>query len=257
MHPHPRPTENHHSSKSSQKNIRSGLAVETSAKLASIVFDEQSVSAVLQQIADLAARTIPGVDEASVTMIRGNQLDRVAFSGRLGVALDERQYPAEFGPSLRVARTGRTISIDDTDQGLRFPGFAYQAHRYGIHHTLSLKMCARPDFAGVLTIYGSGRSAFDLRTRDIARCFAKQAAPTALNCMLHARALEETDQFRQALTSRAVIEQAKGIVMRELHCGPDAAFAFLSEASAHTGRKLRDIAQELVSNTMQAADRCP
>ena len=244
MHPQPPPPGRHHPV----------IATETFARLASIVCDEQSVGEVLQQIAELAARSIPGADEASVAMIRGSRIDTVAFSGRLGVALDERQYPAGFGPSLRVARTGRTVSIDDTDQSLRFPGFAYQAHRNGIHHTLTLKVCARQEFAGVLTIYGSGDSAFDLGTREIARNFAEQAAPIALNCMVHALAVEETVQFRQALSSRAVIEQAKGIVMRELLCGPDDAFAFLSEASAHTGRKLRDIAQELVSNTERAAD---
>ncbi|HST86048.1 MAG TPA: GAF and ANTAR domain-containing protein [Kineosporiaceae bacterium] len=235
-----------------QNDIQHGLTVETLRKLGSIVVDEQPVSAVLQQIADLAALSIPSADEASVTMVRGSQLDSVAFSGRLGAALDERQYPSGFGPSLRVVRTGRTVSIDDTSHSQRFPGFAYQAHRNGITHVLSLRLRGRQELAGVLTIYGSGSTPFDLATRDTARVFADHAAPIALNCLIHALALEETVQLRQALTSRAVIEQAKGIVMRELLCGPDDAFAFLSEASAYTGRKVRDIAQELVRNTREA-----
>jgi transcriptional regulator with GAF, ATPase, and Fis domain len=252
MYPRFSPPGRHHPADADQRGSQHGLTVETLTKLGSIVVDEQPVSAVLQQVADLAAVSIPAADEASVTMVRGSQLDSVAFSGRLGVALDERQYPPGFGPSLRVVRTGRAVSIDDTSHSQRFPGFAYQAHRNGITRVLSLRLRGRQEFAGVLTIYGSGSTGFDLATRNTAQAFADHAAPITLNCLIHALALAETVQLRQALSSRAVIEQAKGIVMRELLCGPDDAFAFLSEASAYTGRKVRDIAAELVRSTRQA-----
>ena len=50
----------------------------------------------------------------------------------------------------------------------------------------------------------------------------------------------------EALTSRAVIDMAKGIVMGERKCGPDAAFAHLRRISQTEHRKLRDVAQDLI-----------
>jgi hypothetical protein len=62
----------------------------------------------------------------------------------------------------------------------------------------------------------------------------------------------EVDQLRIALESRAVIEQAKGIVMATVRCDADAAFALLVEQSQHQNRKLRDIARELAATQSRA-----
>ncbi len=56
------------------------------------------------------------------------------------------------------------------------------------------------------------------------------------------------DDLRAALTSRATIDQAKGVLMAQLHCGPDEAFAHLVHLSSTSHVKLRDVAQELVEN---------
>ncbi len=232
--------------KNKQSCIQYRLTLETYRELASVVFNDQPAGAVLRQIADLAVRSIPGADEASLTMVHNGRLHNAAFTGQLGIALDERQYLPGFGPCLEVARTGRAIGIDDTDHSQRYSDFAYQAHRAGIHHTLSLRMTGSQGIAGVLTIYGYTTTAFDLLTQDTAWAYADHAGPIAVNCTLHALAVHEALTLRQALASRAVIEQAKGIVMRELGCEPDDAFAFLTQASSYTGRKVRDIAQQLV-----------
>ena len=54
------------------------------------------------------------------------------------------------------------------------------------------------------------------------------------------------DQLREALASRGLIEQAKGILMANEHCGEDEAFDILRRASQRTNRKLRDIARQVV-----------
>jgi AmiR/NasT family two-component response regulator len=46
---------------------------------------------------------------------------------------------------------------------------------------------------------------------------------------------------------RAVIDQAKGVIMHTLHCGPDAAFAVLVAQSQAENRKVRDIAAEIAA----------
>ena len=69
------------------------------------------------------------------------------------------------------------------------------------------------------------------------------------------RALEvEVAQLRTAMASRAVIEQAKGVLMLLTGCADQVAFDLLTHISSHTHRKVRDIAQELVNS---ATGRCP
>jgi len=59
----------------------------------------------------------------------------------------------------------------------------------------------------------------------------------------------EVRGLRLAMEHRAEIEQAKGIVMANLGCGPDEAFEILRQQSQHENRRLRDIALELVALT--------
>jgi AmiR/NasT family two-component response regulator len=69
------------------------------------------------------------------------------------------------------------------------------------------------------------------------------------------RALElEVSQLRTAMASRAVIEQAKGVLMLLTGCGDQVAFDLLTHISSHTHRKVRDVAQVLVGS---ATGRAP
>ena len=64
----------------------------------------------------------------------------------------------------------------------------------------------------------------------------------------------EVADLKAALTSRPVIDQAKGILMAERGCSPDEAFAMLSTASQRDNRKVRDIARALVDHAQQQPD---
>lgn len=63
--------------------------------------------------------------------------------------------------------------------------------------------------------------------------------------------IHEIEGLHTAMEHRAAIEQAKGVIMNAMGCGPDAAFAVLIAQSQNQNRKLRDIAAEIV----QAQDR--
>jgi AmiR/NasT family two-component response regulator len=63
----------------------------------------------------------------------------------------------------------------------------------------------------------------------------------------YAEARDLAAQLEHALRSRAVIDQAIGIVMAESRCDADQAFATLSRASNNRNMKLRDLANEIVT----------
>jgi hypothetical protein len=61
----------------------------------------------------------------------------------------------------------------------------------------------------------------------------------------------EVAGLRRALESRAVIEQAKGVIMARVGCDADAAFEVLVHQSQSENRKLREIAQGLVDASVR------
>jgi GAF domain-containing protein len=227
-------------------------------ELAMLVLDEHPLGAVLRRIAELAARIVPGAQDASVTLIQGGKARSVAFSGQVAVALDERQYELGYGPCMDAARTGDVISIEDTSRSEAYPEFSRQAHRQGINRILAIGMPGLQDTAGALNVYCiAGIGPFDQATREIATTFAGYAAFALQNAAIYARALEEVSQMTQAMASRASIEQAKGIIMRDQQTTADEAFTILVQAASTSDRKVRDVAQRVIDTATATPPATP
>ena len=69
-----------------------------------------------------------------------------------------------------------------------------------------------------------------------------------------AELVHEIDGLHTAMEHRADIEQAKGVIMNVMGCGPEAAFAVLVVQSQNQNRKVRDIAAEIVGAQDRAAE---
>jgi GAF domain-containing protein len=219
------------------------------SELSAIVLDRQPLGVVLRRIAELAVKMIPNVDEASVTLIERSRPRTVAFSGKLAVTLDERQYEAGFGPCLDAARHGQTLLLDTHGDPGPYPGFARQARREGVRHVLSIGMPALQQTSGGMNLYSTETDGpFTENAVATATTFAGHAAVTLFNAALYAGAQEEVAQMRQAMASRAQIEQAKGIIMSRERCSAEEAFALLTDMSSRSNRKLRDIAALVISD---------
>jgi GAF domain-containing protein len=221
----------------------------TYAELAAIVLDRKPVGAVLRQIADLAVKSIPNIEDASVTLIERGRPRTIAFSGQLAISLDERQYEDGFGPCLDAARHGQTILIDTHTEDGVYSEFARQARREGIRHVLSIGMPGLQRTGGGMNVYASGVGGrFDEATVETATAFAGHAAVTLFNAALYTGAQDEVAQMKQAMVSRAQIEQAKGVIMSERRCTAEEAFTVLVQMSSHSNRKLRDVAQSIIDD---------
>jgi GAF domain-containing protein len=209
----------------------------------------EPVGRVLERVAGLAKETIPGVDEASVTLMKNGKPRTVAFTGPLAVHLDERQYEQGFGPCLDAAVAGSLIVIPDTTTETTYKDFAEVAARQGVTHTLSMGLPIATSTIGGLNLYGTRGDPYDDSSIELTVAFAGYAAIALANAAALADALDEVAGMRTAMQTRAVIEQAKGILMRDNRCTADEAFRMLVQASNVSNRKLRDIALSLVEGT--------
>ena len=84
---------------------------------------------------------------------------------------------------------------------------------------------------------------------------AEAVAVVVANATAHAEVREQARHMRLAMDSRAVIEQAKGVLMAQRHVDADQAFEILREASQRYNRKLREIAVGIVESTQDQRPR--
>jgi GAF domain-containing protein len=133
----------------------------------------------------------------------------------------------------------------------RWPAFARQALAAGVHSSLSVALPLQEAVVGALNIYATQPAAFDHDAIEMARTFAGYGAVAIANARLYQNTATLAEDMRRAMETRAVIEQAKGILVAQQHCTPEQAFELLTRLSQSTHRKLRDCAADLVTSTAE------
>jgi GAF domain-containing protein len=220
-------------------------------ELGGIALGETGLDTVMARVADLARRTVPGASDVSVTLVRDGGPRTVASTGEPAELIDRWQYDNHHGPCLEAAADRRTVCVGDVAAERRWPGWSDHAGSVGVCSALSVGLPIRDHVIGAVNVYATSSWAFDDDAVLLAETFAEYAAVALANADLYHSAAALARQMREAMTSRAVIEQAKGIIMGQRRCGPEEAFAILSRASQRTNRKLRDVAASLVERAQR------
>lgn len=215
-------------------------------QLGRIALREHSMDSLLQRVVDLARDVMPGDNEASVLVLVKDQPSTVVHSGRLALDCDERQYARGEGPCLEAARTGQVVEVVDSRGETRWPDYARAAAAAGALSSLSTPLPVSEGVSGALNVYAREVDVFDADSRAAAAAFVPYAAVAVDNMLAFEDARGLAANLQRALESRAVIDQAKGILIERYKLAPDQAFQFLARTSMTTNRKLRDVADHLV-----------
>ncbi|MFL6241187.1 MAG: GAF and ANTAR domain-containing protein [Actinomycetes bacterium] len=215
--------------------------------LVGIVLGETDLDAVLQRTCEVAKSTIAGAVDVSVTLTDNGAPRTAAFSGGLALRVDESQYDAGYGPCLDAARSGEMIVVQDlAAESTRWPDYVPPALAAGIRASISAPLRVDDDVIGALNIYSTTRESFEDEAVRTAATLSRYAGIVLTNADHYYRATSMAEQLQQAMESRAVIEQAKGILMAQRGCSSSAAFDMLVRLSQQSHRKLREIAAALV-----------
>ena len=203
----------------------------------------------LHRLAELTVDAVPPIAAAGMSMLdRNGRPTTAVFTDPAAPEIDEAQYRTGAGPCLDAWRQRRPISIGDTtDRGGRYDEFKGSCVDHGVFSTLSLPMIAGDKALGALNVYAREKCAFSDADVAATTNFAAVASAVLANATAYWGALELGQQLRQAMQSRAVIEQAKGMLMASSpELTADDAFAVLVRASQRENSKLRDVAQRIV-----------
>jgi hypothetical protein len=224
------------------------------AQLARLLLDADNAAEVLTHTVSAVFAVVPAADLVSVTLRSADgKLHTPVESDPVATELDELQYNFEEGPCHDAARKeGLAYTYSgDLASDAKWPQFGPKAAKYGYLSVLSTALLPEvtpPRLSGALNIYSrdSGRLG-DEAARDRALLLATHASLALANTEAVRMAELRQAQLRQAVDSRDVIGQAKGILMQRRGISADAAFDLLRQTSQDLNVKLADLARTLAT----------
>src|SRR5580704_4783937 len=216
-------------------------------ELQDALLNTESIEQFLHEMAVLAARLVGGDMSCGMTMQPNGRPVTVACSDPVAAQVDEVQYELDYGPCLHAMRDGHVVRIEDTATKTHWPEFEGRAASHGIRSCLALPLSADGRPVGALNLYAREVSAFGAAEARRARDFAENASGALMLAMRLASYAALVEQLRSSLASRAVIDQALGVVMARERCNQARGFAILRSASQNSNVKLRDIASAIIT----------
>jgi hypothetical protein len=224
------------------------ISLSTVVELCELGAGDADTRSLLHRVAQLACDGMAWVDAASVQLGDSAEPNLTVWSSALAQAADGAQHNTGCGPSFETLSRAEPVGTDDMFGDARWPALARWSGRRPVHACLAVPIVVDGRTTGVLTLYGHGAG---LRTPE-SRLQSAPFVAAVQTLVRDGRLIEELvavrGQLQEALTSRAIIDQAKGMVMLTERCGPEEAFALLARMSQSDGRKVRDIAADIVAH---------
>jgi GAF domain-containing protein len=214
--------------------------------LLGLLLETQHVDMFLQSITEQAVAEIDPTFVGGLTTRQQGRYLTVACTDPRASLVDQVQYRQRSGPCLDALENGREVLVEEMCEDDRWGEFRWHALANGVASSLSTPVQVRGTTVAALNLYAPTVRAFGAEKRAAAAAFA-EAASTAVGLALRLAEQEQlTEQLQQALVSRAVIDQALGIIMSGHKLDADEAFGILRKASQEQNVKVRAVAARLV-----------
>ena len=218
------------------------------ADLAEQLYNADSFDDVLSRIAEAAVSTIAGCRMASVTLFEQSGYRTAASTDPAATAADQAQYQSHEGPCLDAVDAPMVYVQSFPDE--RWPTLASRPTESGVQSALSYRLAAASggtadSGSGSLNSYGVIPYAFNDTAQEIGLILAAHASVAGRVVNERSTLQSLGRDLQQAVLSRDVIGQAKGILMERLKMTPEDAFDLLRRSSQQLNMKLRDVARGL------------
>jgi GAF domain-containing protein len=216
--------------------------VEKLSRVTKLLKTQRTLPAQLEAVVGIVKRTIPSCDAAGVVLLLDGEPTSVAVTDRLTLEIDLVQYQTGEGPCLAAMNDGDVVRIDILERDSRFTRFAPGALDQGLNSVLSTPLRANGRSVGALNMYSVRANAFDGRTEEAVRPMAEYAGEAIGSSPLYAYSLDMVDGLVEDLESRALIDQAVGVLMATQERTGENALGRLRELALHSGESMRTVA---------------
>ncbi len=226
--------------------------------VAGLVAGARGVIDLLGDVAEFAAQAIPGVDGVGVALIHSHDgtpvIQTWAATAVFVHDIDTVQYEElNEGPCITCVESRRPCVSGSLGSDGRWPRFGGRVARMAVHSALSLPLTVGDEVIGAINTYARSRDAFAEHAVQLGSQFAEPAAVSVYNAQLLARAQERTMALQRALDSRAVIDQAIGIIRSRAGVSAEVAFDRLTRLSQTENVKLHLVAERMVDEAVRRA----
>jgi GAF domain-containing protein len=216
--------------------------------------EDTSTESVLRGLTTALAVGVPGCAGASAEHWREH---RVLVSGSHSelINLVEGERELGEGPSAEARTSVRRVAVTDVLTETRWPRYAALAIRWGVRSILAVPIEVPPALL-VVGLYSVRRGAFSPQgAQSLADMLTEQVGVAMANMWDFEEVRTDAAQLQEALAGRAVIDQAKGIIMQTSGCTAEAAFEELRRISQHHQVKVADLARRLVEEHQRKSRR--
>lgn len=218
------------------------------SELQALLLDTDTLHRFLHQLAQLTVKGLPEGSSCGVTVRQDSRAVTLAASDDWTTQVDRIQYDVDEGPCLDTLATGKANYIPDVAVEARWATFCRGAHKLGVQSCLSLPLNTPTGTVGCYNLYSRQLDGFPEQSRGQLEVFAGNAAGAMAVAVRLADQTQLSEDLHQALTSRAVIDRAIGILMAQQRCDASAAFDLLRRASQNRNIKLRDMAAAIITS---------
>jgi GAF domain-containing protein len=230
---------------------READVVKSLVEMADTLVDDYDIVDMLTGLADRCVGLL-GASAAGVMLASpAGSLGLVASSSEAMRLLELFELQAQEGPCLDAFRTGEPVEHENLQAGIgRWPLFSAAALRAGFRSALALPLRLREVTLGALNLLSVTRAPMVEADLIVARAFADLAALSIAQHRASAEAQRLNEQLSTALTSRVVIEQAKGVISERADVDLAEAFSRLRAYARNGNQRLTDVAQAAIDGTL-------
>jgi GAF domain-containing protein len=222
------------------------------ATLADTLVAGYDVIDLLQALVDYC-HDLLDVDSAGILLanLRG-QLEVVVSTSDANTVVEIMQLDADAGPCTEAFHERVVVSVPDTEVDTdRWPDFSRSARSQGIRSVYAIPLRLRDTTIGALNLMRDEPG--ELNPSDVRA--AQALADVATIGILQQRAVSDSseirDQLQHALSSRVVIEQAKGVVAETAKLSMDAAFERIRGHARSHQMPISLVARHLISGELR------
>ena len=223
------------------------------AALSGVLGSMEELAGYLDTLVFAVRDNLEHCDAVGVTVVVQDRPRTAAYTTARTLEIDAVQYAVDDGPCLDAYRNRRENLVDLSTAHERWPMFTSAIDTAEVKAMLAAPLLSGNRCFGSLNLYGHSRHAFDTADLPLVRMAATRAADALRSVLELEGAREVAAQMEQAMASRAVIEQAKGVLMGRYAIDETQAFEVLRRHSQNRNVKLRTLAAEVVSDVVNGA----
>ena len=196
-------------------DTRASLVSAAFVKLTEAFTGDYDALAVLHTLVEQSVGLLDAAAAGLLLADAEGQLHLVASSSRQSELLELLQLNAGIGPCLDAYTSGLVVTVRDLRSDTRYREFGAEALAQGFISVHAVPMRAGGTTIGGLNLFRNEPGLLTEEDAAIARALADVATVSILQERTVRQSTVTNEQLQRALTSRILIEQAKGVIAQD------------------------------------------